>query len=534
MLLPAMLRKSAEKHPDSLAITINETGSTFAELLDASLLRAYMLQSLGVSKGDAIGLLIPNSQAFLQILLGAAVIGAVVVPINTRFKSAEIAHITRDASLKFIFTSDLIEDHVNFRNLLRESLLGLAGAADPSNLCLDGFPALKSAILIGNTIDADFLSDKRLLEEAISTDQATESAALIPEDPLLILYTSGTTARPKGCIITGKALAASANGVVKHFGIGANDVWWCPLPMFHIGGILFMTVCLRAAAHFVGMTRFVVESALDQIAMWRPTILYPLFPTIAIPLIKHARFKSTPTDSVRLIVCVAPTAVQSEIQGCLPGAVLISAFGMTETTGIVTLHRETDSLEARSSTVGSSLPGWAIKIVDSATREVLGSGKRGEIAVRGPGLFSGYLNDPALTARSFDEEGYFYTGDWGELSANGQLTFWGRLKDQFKVGGENVSALEVESYLIEHPHIRMAQVVGIPDPHYGEVPVAFIELSNVGSMDAQDIFNFCRGKMASFKIPKHIRFVTSWPMSATKIQKNRLRDQILKELGLVS
>jgi fatty-acyl-CoA synthase len=532
LLLSSMLRNSAKNHPEALASTIDDVGSTFGQLLAAALQRASMLQNLGVQKGDTIGLLVPNSPKFVEVLLGASLIGAIVVPINTRFKSMEIAHIAKDASLKFIFTSDLIDDHVNFRNLLRDALPGLSGAPDPAALHLDQFPALRAAILIGKTIDADFLSDTELLQAAATAAHPAASAAPAPEDPQLILYTSGTTARPKGCIISGRALASSAAGVMEHFQVGPRDVWWCPLPMFHIGGILFTTVCLKAGAHFVGMSHFQAEAALDQMAKFPPTILYPLFPTIINPIIKHERFKSIPLDSVRLVVSVANPPVQREIQNCLPKAKLVSAFGMTETTGIVTFNRDTDSLEVRTTTAGSALPGWDIKIADTETRVVLKPQERGEIAVRGAALFSGYLNEPALTAKSFDAEGYFYTGDCGELGANGQLTFCGRLKDQLKVGGENVSALEVESFLGAHPSIALAQVVGIPDVHYGEVPVAFIELTSGATIGAKDVLEFCRGKIASFKIPKHVRFVTTWPMSATKIHKGKLREQILQELGL--
>src|SRR3984957_12634581 len=165
------------------------------------------------------------------------------------------------------------------------------------------------------------------------------------------------------------------------------------------------------------MSHFEADAALDQIEKQRPTILYPLFPTIAIPILRHPRFAGLELDSIRLVVSVATTPVQQDIQSRLPKAVLVSAFGMTETTGIVTFNRATDSLEERTSTVGSALPGWDIKIVDSETRTALKPGQRGEIAVRGPALFSGYLNEPALTARSFDPEGYFHTGDCGKISS---------------------------------------------------------------------------------------------------------------------
>jgi fatty-acyl-CoA synthase len=185
----------------------------------------------------------------------------------------------------------------------------------------------------------------------------------------------------------------------------------------------------------------------------------------------------------------------------------------------------------RFTTCGRPLPGWEIKIVDPDTRSELPCGSRGEIAVRGIGLFQGYFNEPEMTARQHLSDGFFLTGDAGSIDAEGRLAFHGRLKDQLKVGGENVSALEVETFLSSHPDVCLVQVVGISDEKYGEVPAAFVELKAGASIAPQEIVDFCQNKIARFKIPKYVRFVNEWPMSATKIIKYRLRELLEAELA---
>ena len=177
------------------------------------------------------------------------------------------------------------------------------------------------------------------------------------------------------------------------------------------------------------------------------------------------------------------------------------------------------------------VPGHEVRIVDPETDDELPVGERGEITVRGPGLFERYHNDPEKTAEAM-RGGWFHTGDLGCVDAAGRLTFLGRLKDMLKVGGENVAAVEIEAYLVTHPAVKIAQVVGVPDARYVEVPAAFVELVDGADATEEELIDYCRGTIASFKVPRHVRFVTEWPMSATKIQKFQLREDLLAELGL--
>lgn len=528
----AMLRASAAANPSAIAVVMDGTSVAYCELLERAEWRAREMRALGLGRGDVVGLLMPNSLDFIELFLGAALLGVAVVPMNTRFKAFETAHVLRDAAMKAVFTTSAIDSHVDFKSLLITAIDGLAGETNPWHLNLAGFPALRAIVHLGDSTPAMMVDAASLRAAARNQEAPSNSDAPGHEDTQLIMYTSGTTAKPKGCVLPNRCLVVTAGLVAELFRIGPHDAWWCPLPMYHIGGLLFMSVCLGVGGKFVGMGHFDVDAAFDQFEAQRPTVLYPLFPTIALPILEHRRFATTSFERVKYVFDVGPEEIQLRLQSAFPQATLLSAFGMTETTGIVTYNWPTDTLRQRTTTVGHFLPGWSAMIVDPETREPVAAGSPGEIAVKGPGLFAEYLNNPELTARSFNAEGYFHTGDCGRIDADGLLTFLGRLKDQMKVGGENVSALEVEAFLATHPAVKLAQVVALPDERYGEVPAAFIELNSGTRLTEAEVITYCQGQIARFKIPRHVRFVTEWPMSTTKIEKYKLRQRLTEELRL--
>lgn len=526
-----MFRASVAAWPEAPALVVDKQAIGYRELLDKATWRARELRALGLGKGDVISLLMPNSAEFIELFIGAALIGVIVVPMNIRFKAFETAHVLKDANVKVVFTSNAIDTHANFKALLLSALPGLADAADCWRLCLEDFPALRAIVHIGDDTPSMMVDAVALRATAVEVEPPSERDMPGDEDTQLIMYTSGTTAKPKGCVMPNRCLVVTAELVARLFEIGPTDGWWCPLPMFHIGGLLFMSVCLSVGGKFVGMSYFDADTAFDQFEAEKPTVLYPLFPTIALPIIEHRRFPGTAFDAVKYVFDVGPKEIQLRLQTAFPKALLLSAFGMTETTGIVTYNWPSDTLEERTTTVGHFLSGWSAMIVDPETREEVAPGAPGEIAVKGPGLFNGYLNNPDLTQQSFNARGYFHTGDYGQVNERGLLTYLGRLKDQIKVGGENVSALEVESFLATQPAVKLAQVIGLPDEHYGEIPAAFIELNAGAVLTEAEILAHCHGQIARFKTPRHVRFVTQWPMSATKIEKYKLRQQLIDELG---
>jgi fatty-acyl-CoA synthase len=234
---------------------------------------------------------------------------------------------------------------------------------------------------------------------------------------------------------------------------------------------------------------------------------------------------------VRAVLTVGPPDLLRGYQDRLPHTAHVSCYGSTETGGVAIMGQPGDPLEERL-TSGKPFAGVEAQVRDPLTGEVLPPGGTGPLWIRGFNVFTGYRNDPGKTAASFDRDGWFATGDLASVDAAGNLTFRGRTKDMLKVGGENVGALEVETYLTGHPDIALAGVVGVPDPRYGEVPAAFVELAPGASLTADDVLAYCRAGLARYKVPRYVRFVTEWPTSATKVQKFRLRDRILAELGI--
>jgi fatty-acyl-CoA synthase len=525
MTLAGVLRASASAQGDRPAILLDQTEVSFRTLAEAAERRARQMLSAGVRSGDRLGVLLPNCIEYVDIMLGAALIGAITVPMNVRYKARELKHLIVDSGMSALYTCAAIEGVVNFGPLLEEALPGFADVNDPARLDLEAAPKLRVII----SLDASY---PRFLPEAgIALFKGDLPQAPTPDQTLLLMYTSGTTANPKGCMIANRAILSNAWSIVDRFSLGEEDVWWCPLPMFHIGGILFVMTMLAARGLYAGMSHFDADKAIDMLERHPPTVFYPLFPTITLPVIDHPRFKTLDHSKMRLMFNLAPTDLQRKVQASVPHAPLCAAFGMTETAGTVAYGIPTDGAEARFQTCGHPLPGWEVRILDPQTRQDVPVGARGEIAVRGVGLFDGYFNEPELTRCQHTDAGFFLTGDTGSLDEEGRLSFHGRFKDQLKVGGENVSALEVESFLMTHPAVSLAQVVGLPDEKYGEVPAAFVELRAGASATEREIIDFCTNKIARFKIPRHVRFVTEWPMSATKIVKYRLRERLEAELS---
>ncbi|MBX3509555.1 MAG: acyl--CoA ligase [Hyphomonadaceae bacterium] len=524
MTLAAVLRSSAVQG-DRPAMLLDQQEVSFRHLLDAAERRARQMMGAGVRSGDRVGVLLPNCIEYVEIMLGAALIGAVTVPMNVRYKARELNHLIVDSGMCALYTRSAIPGVVEFGPLLEEALPGLSEVRDPAKLSLPAAPALRVIIALDDAF-ARFLPEGR-----IPLYQGEFPTPPTPEQTLLLMYTSGTTANPKGCIIANRAILSNAWSIVDRFSLGEDDVWWCPLPMFHIGGILFVMTMLAARGIYAGMSHFDADAAIDMLERHPPTVFYPLFPTITLPIVDHPRFASLDHSKMRLMFNLAPTEVQRKVQSRVPHAPLCAAFGMTETAGTVAYGKPDDPPEARFQTCGHPLPGWEVRILDPETHAQLPVGQRGEIAVRGVGLLDGYFNAPDLTKKQHTPDGFFLTGDTGSLDADGRLSFHGRFKDQLKVGGENVSALEVESFLATHPSISLAQVVGVADEKYGEVPAAFVELKAGASATEREIIDFCTNKIARFKIPRHVRFVTEWPMSATKIVKYRLRERLETELS---
>jgi acyl-CoA synthetase (AMP-forming)/AMP-acid ligase II len=305
--------------------------------------------------------------------------------------------------------------------------------------------------------------------------------------------------------------------------------------MFHIAAVLPMLAIFDVGGTYLTMSYFDPKVALDMLQRYAVTATYPCFVTIMQGLIYHPDFAGTDLSRVKLMnsnLAVQPPEVGQVILQALPQAVQVGSFGMTETAGTACTGSPDEPQLLRITRLGKPLPGLEIRILPPEAARDAAVGEHGEVLVRGYSVLEGYHKDPGKTAQAIDRDGWFHTGDIGSLDEHGTIMFHGRYKDMLKVGGENVAAAEIETLLSRHPAVKLAQVVGIPDKKYVEVPAAFVELKPGSTATAEDLLLFCKAEVSAFKVPRVVRFVAEWPMSSSKIQKFKLRQELLAELGL--
>ena len=471
---------------------------------------------------------------FADLLFGISFLGAVAVPLNSRFKARELGYAIENADLKVVVTSDIIEQHTDYVSLLRESVPGLSPTAEATALDLKAAPHLRAAVLMGSKSVGGFLDRESFDALAGQIDPAEIDACrerVRLRDNAVIFYTSGTTAMPKGCPLTHEALVRNGITTSQRIQLEEGARYWGPLPMFHTGATQPYAGALAVGGTYLTMTHFEPGPALEMIEREKVTNMFTAFPTITLGLLNHPNYTPDSFKGVRTLFNLAPPDSLRETQARLPHSIQIGGFGMTEFGGSMALNDPDESLDTRIANQGRPLPGVDIEIRDPETGSVLGPNQRGEILVRGPTMFDGYVKSPELNATVL-EDGWFHTGDLGSVDENGGLSYQGRLKDMLKVGGENVAAIEIEDQISSHPAVCIVAVVGVPDEKYLEVPAAFIELNPGKTATEAEIIEHCRQSMARFKVPRYVRFVKEWPMSATKIQKFKLRDDLSAELGL--
>ena len=525
----------AAKGSDGDAIVFPETRVTWPELSRLTDDAARSLHGLGVGPGSAVGILMHNCLDFVIVLIATAKLGAVVVPINGRFKVRELSHVIEHADIDVLVTSAGPESSTDYPELLAQVFEEL-DSQDAEQLQLAQAPKLRYLVDLGLVARPGFLDREFFVAAAESVSIAyvkTMQERVRVRDVAMLMYTSGTTSKPKGCLLTHEALVRHGINIAQNnYSMTTDDVFWNPLPLFHIGGIVPILSCASVPAKYVHAGHFDPDVAIRQLEDEQATILYPTFETIWLAILDHPRFGSADLGSIRVIHNVGVTERLMQMQDRMPWAVQVAAFGMTECSSHLTFPALDDPYEVRMRTLGRPLRGLEIKIVVPETNSERAQGEVGELCFRGYSQFEGYYKDPELTAASIDAEGFFHTGDLGYLDRDGRLIYAGRLKDMLKVGGENVSALELEDYLAKHPAVQIVQVVGAPDARYVEVPAAFVQLRVGATAMENELVEFCVGQIANFKIPRYVRFVDEWPMSGTKIQKFVLRERIAQELAV--
>ena len=527
MTLGGLLLGAAARCTDDDALIFPDSRRTYNQLLERACEHAQSLMALGVEPGDHVGILMPNCPEFIELLFGIVLAGATAVPVNARYKADELAYVVENADLTALVTSSLASEYVDFAGLLQEAFPDLAEQANPRSLALQGAPLLRCVTRIGAEAPAGFLPYADFTGAAADRNRGDvdrRRRAVAATAPAIMMYTSGTTSNPKGCPLAhGKLVQSGENMNRERYFMEPDDRFWAPLPMFHMAAVLPLIGCFDAGCAMLSMNRVDAAVALEMMEREGVTIAFPAFPTVTSELISHPQFASTDLSRLRRINNVAPVEMLRRFQDAFPGAVQTGAYGLTEVCGVISYGHPDEDLETRLTTCGRPYPGIDVKIVDAETLDELPAGERGEIWVRGYAVFDGYYKSPGKNAESF-VDGWFRTGDLCSVDGEGRIAYHGRIKDMLKVGGENVAAVEIESFLATHPAVKLAQVIGVPDQRLLEVAAAFVELEAGAKATAEQIIDHCRGRIASFKIPGHVRFIDEWPMSSTKVQKFKLRE----------
>lgn len=526
-----LLDRRAAEHPDREAVVFPDEAVSYGGLAERADRFARGLVGLGVQSGDTVGFLLGEQVDALACLFGASKIGALPVPVNARFKGYELTQVLGQSRMRVLVTRPPLPGAPDFPALLEQTWPEITGGG--TDLHLDTAPYLRHIVLLGESERPGYLNSAAFESAGagVTTRDLNDRAALVRvRDTAVVMYTSGTTASPKGAMLSHEAFTRFAEGVRDRFGLTGEDRIWTALPLFHIGGIAFAVATINAGATYTHAGFFRPDRALDHLATQRATVALAAFETIWLAVLDQPDFDRRDLSSIRIVMAVGVAERLRQMAARLPRATQVSCFGGTEACSFLSLNELTDTLEQRVTTGGLPMPGMQTRVVDPETGLDLPPDTEGELLFRGSNAFDGYLYAPELTARCIDSDGWFHTGDVATRDPDGRVTFVSRLKDMLKVGGENVSAAEVESYLVGHPAVGIVQVVAAPDSYYVEVPAAFIQLKPGAAATEEEIIDFCRGQIATFRIPRYVRFVDEWPMSGTKIKKFELRDRIAAEL----
>jgi fatty-acyl-CoA synthase len=534
--IPDVLVKAAQLWPEVNGLTVDDEHYTFKGLEAAARSVAQSLIAGGLHRGEHVGLLMPACFEFYATYFGSLMAGAVVAPMNTRFRGDELAYVIDNADVALVMTTNAFSPVLDLPRLLAEALPEL-DQQQSLQLSLERAPMLRGVVVFGrdehapfpHTRGADFLKQG----ESVSEQALTERRMSVRVGgPAMLMYTSGTTSRPKGCLLRHESLSRISRGIAERCGITPADALWDPLPVFHMGGLLPMLAMFRSGARHVSQSVFRPGPGLAQIERERCTFCFAAFPTIVADLHAHPDYASTNLDGVRLVLNTAPPDQIEYTERVFPKAVVIAPYGLTEICGNTSFGIPEDPPELRRTTCGPPFPGVELRIVDPESGTPLSGEDVGEIQVRSPAMIDGYYKDTEQTPLVFIEDGWFRTGDLGRLVTGGRLEYIGRLKDMMRVGGENVAPAEVEALLVTHPAVKLATVAAVPDPRLLEVPAAWIELQPGAQVSEEELIEHCRGQIARYKLPRYVRFVEEWPMSATKIQKRHLVERLVAELGL--
>ncbi|MGW4688701.1 FadD3 family acyl-CoA ligase [Streptomyces sp. NPDC004244] len=528
--IAGLVRAAAARHADREAVVDGRTRLSYAQLGERVERAAAATLAAGIEPGDRVAVWAPNTLDWIVCALGAVCAGAVLVPLNTRFKGTEAAYVLDRSRARLLFVTGTFLGTSYVASLRRATAQGgtpQGGTAGRGPL--PSLPHLEQVVVLADDAPEDFRTWKDFLAggDTVPAEAVRRRAASIrPEAPSDIIFTSGTTGRPKGAVITHAQSLRCYEVWSELAGLREGDRYLIVNPFFHTFGYKAgILACLMRGATMVPQPVFNVDTALANIAAEQISVL-PGPPTLHQSLLDHPQRGHHDLSTLRLVVtgaAVVPLRLVERLRSELRVDTVLTAYGLSEAGGIVSMCRRGDPAEVIAATSGRAVPGTEIRIADGDGR-ALPAGGAGEVWVRGHHVMQGYFEEPDETALAVTPDGWLRTGDVGVLDERGNLRITDRIKDMFIVGGFNAYPAEIERLLGLHPDIADVAVVGIPDPRLGEVGKAYAVRRPGSTLTADDLIAWSRREMANYKVPRAVEFVPELPRNASgKVLKRELR-----------
>lgn len=514
--IPGVLERAANEFPGVEALVDERARLTYPELREAAHRAARALVSCGVEPGDRVAIWAPNTTEWVVAALGTYCAGAVIVPLNTRFKGREAAYVLNKARARVLFT---------VTDFLDTDYVDLLAAADP-------VPSIETTVVLRGAVPGGALGWGDFLARGDGVPPAeveARVAALGGGDLSDVMFTSGTTGLPKGAMLTHGASVRAYDAWSTVVGLREGDRYLCVNPFFHGFGLKAgILASLIKGATIVPHGVFDVDAVMRRVVEERITML-PGPPTVYQSILDHPRASEFDLSTLRLGVTGAasvPVELIRRIRSELQFDTIVTGYGLTEATGIATMCRHDDDPEIIATTAGRAIPDVEVLVVDDDGKE-MPRGEPGEVVVRGYNVMRGYLEDPDATAEAIDADGWLHTGDIGVMDDAGNLRITDRKKDMFIVGGFNAYPAEIENVVSEHPAVSQVAVVGVPDRRMGEVGCAFVVLRPGKELTPDELIAWCRENMANYKVPRRVEIVDALPVNAAgKVVKYELRGRV--------
>lgn len=534
-----LLDETVGKFPDKQAIIYQEIGLTYTyrefQHVCNQLARGFM--ALGIQPGEHIAIWANNIPEWVLTQFATAKMGGVLVTVNTSYRTHELEYLLRQSDATTLLLIDQFKD-VSYVDMLHEICPELQKAL-LGELQAERLPHLRRVIYIGEKRQPGmylFTDLYQLAEQVTEAEQIDRQKTLHPDQVVNMQYTSGTTGFPKGVMLSHYNIINNAIQVASCQNLSQQDRVCIPVPFFHCFGCVMGTLaCVATGATMVPVITFQPKVVLEVVSKERCTALYGV-PTMFIAELNEPAFTQYDLSSLRTGIMAGspcPEEVMKNVVNKMGMRDITIAYGQTESSPVVTQTRLDDSIERRVSTVGRKHDPVEIILINPSTGEEVAIGEQGELCTRGYQVMKGYYNMPEQTAKAIDSEGWLHTGDLATVDEYGYYRITGRLKDMVIRGGENIYPREIEEFLYTHPKVLDVQVIGVPDPLYGEQVLACVKVREGESLSSDELKDFCQGKIARYKVPYYLQIVQEYPMTASgKIQKYKIREQAIELYGL--